>query len=97
MALHEDERGGDDANPPLLPGQEHPVYDSSDILGYLPPDYELVLEVAGNWVGVGKESVAVLVERFENRLGRWADQQRREKRKEAKKNKAATATSATRS
>ncbi|KAG8865225.1 hypothetical protein FRB96_000115 [Tulasnella sp. 330] len=71
--------------PPLLPGQDHTVFHSQDILGYLPQEYELVLEVAGDWVGVGKESVAILVERFERRLGRWVDQQRHVQRQGAKK------------
>ncbi|KAG9016882.1 hypothetical protein FRB93_009412 [Tulasnella sp. JGI-2019a] len=71
----------------LLPAQDHMVFHCQDILGYLPEDYELVLEIAGNWVGTGKESVAILVERFERRLGRLVDQQKHLQRQDAKKKK----------
>jgi len=69
---------------PLLPGQDIKVFNSSDILGCLPPDYEVVLELGGYWAGVGKEAVAMLVERFERRLGRWVDQRKQKQRKDAK-------------
>ncbi|KAG9018840.1 hypothetical protein FRB90_009127 [Tulasnella sp. 427] len=56
---------------PLLPAAQYTVYNSHDILGSLPYDYEVILEVASKWVGVGKEDVAALVDTYERRLLKW--------------------------
>lgn len=89
-SLYEPTDAVEGETPPLLPAQDHTVYNSQDVLGCLPEDYELVLELAGQWAGVGKESVGVMVERFERRLGRWVEQEKHSKRQDEKKSKSKT-------
>jgi len=59
------------APPPLQPGEVHTIYSSEDILGSLPPDYELVLKVAAQWCGFPEQDIATLVEKYEKYLVRW--------------------------
>ncbi|KDQ12748.1 hypothetical protein BOTBODRAFT_112506 [Botryobasidium botryosum FD-172 SS1] len=68
-------------NGALTPATAHPVYTSHDILGTIPASYALVLDVAARWAGVGREDVAVVVERFERRIGAWGRRERRERQK----------------
>ncbi|KAG8948116.1 hypothetical protein FRC04_010028 [Tulasnella sp. 424] len=56
---------------PIPPAALYTMFNSHDILGSLPHPYELVLEVAAKWVGVGKEDVAALVDTYERRLLKW--------------------------
>ncbi|KAG8929496.1 hypothetical protein FRC02_005510 [Tulasnella sp. 418] len=60
-----------------LPGENHVIYNTNDILGAIPYDYETVLEAAGSWTGIGKEDVGGLVERYERRIIRWWEMIRR--------------------
>ncbi|TCD69659.1 hypothetical protein EIP91_006676 [Steccherinum ochraceum] len=55
------------------PGHAYAVYSSSDILGTVPEDYEVVIERAAKWTGVGEELIHTVVETLERRLARWWD------------------------
>ncbi|KAG8899808.1 hypothetical protein FRB99_006439 [Tulasnella sp. 403] len=61
----------DPADVPLQPAEDYTIFVSSDLLGAFPREYELVLEGAADWVGVGTEDVAAVVEILERRLWRW--------------------------
>lgn len=64
----------------LLPGQAYAVYNTQDVLGALPGQYETVIARAAQWSGVNENYVASVVERFERRLIRWWDQLKRRER-----------------
>jgi RNA polymerase I-specific transcription initiation factor RRN7 len=53
---------------PLMPGEKVRSYDTSDITGTLPGDYEAVINAAADIVGVLPVEVGRVVEGFENRL-----------------------------
>ena len=55
----------------LRPGQAYPIYNSQDILGALPDDYEKLLRRATHWTGVDEHYISSVVERYERRLVRW--------------------------
>ncbi|KAI0347266.1 hypothetical protein BDW22DRAFT_1321340 [Trametopsis cervina] len=88
--------GAEDASPPeplpatrlpststdLHPGQAYRIYHSSDILGSLPQDCEVIIQRVAKWTGVNENYVCGVVERLERRLARWADKVRREDRGE---------------
>jgi len=65
---------------PAEPAEDIAIFNSHDILGMLPPEYELILESASQWAGSGKEDVGVLVEAFERRIMRWWDKTKRSER-----------------
>jgi len=56
---------------PLRPGELYPIYNSRDVLGSLPEDYEVVLGRGARWVRVPTEYVSGVVEKFERRVVRW--------------------------
>ena len=53
---------------PLLPGEGIRTYDSTDITGTLPREYEIVLQACSDVIGVPTEHIAKCVEVFERRL-----------------------------
>jgi RNA polymerase I-specific transcription initiation factor RRN7 len=53
---------------PLIPGEKVRSYDSDDVTGTLPPNYEVILNSAARVIGVEPEDVARVVEGFENRI-----------------------------
>ena len=55
----------------LLPGQAYAIYNTLDIFGALPHDYEVVVKRAAHWAGVDENYVCSAVERFERRFLRW--------------------------
>lgn len=55
----------------LRPGQAYLIYNSQDILGALPEDYEKLLRRASDWTGVDEHYISGVVERYERRLVRW--------------------------
>jgi hypothetical protein len=63
----------------ILPGQRHHIFHSSDIMGSLPPQFDIALDTAAKWTGIGREDVAAMVETFERRLHKWANVIEREK------------------
>ena len=70
----------DENSTELRPGQAHRIYNTQDILGTLPEEYELVVQRVARWAGVGDEYVCGVVERYERRLARWWDRVRRSER-----------------
>ncbi|OBZ70088.1 hypothetical protein A0H81_09999 [Grifola frondosa] len=66
----------------LHPGQCYVIYNTLDLLGSLPEEYELVISRAARWAGVDDDYVCGVVERFERRLVRWWDGVRRKERRE---------------
>jgi hypothetical protein len=61
-----------------LPAKSHTIFKSHDITGSLPPEYELVLELASRWTGVGTEDIGSVVESYERRLDGWWKRKKRE-------------------
>lgn len=55
----------------LRPGESHKIYHARDILGSVSKEYELVVERAARWCGVGDEVIYAVVERLERRFLRW--------------------------
>ncbi|EKM59233.1 uncharacterized protein PHACADRAFT_87096 [Phanerochaete carnosa HHB-10118-sp] len=55
----------------LRPGRAYLIYNSQDILGTLPDDYEKLLRRASDWTGVDEHYISGVVERYEHRLVRW--------------------------
>jgi len=70
---------------PATPGRRYSIYASQDILGTLPRSYELVLDIAARWVGVGREDVGTVVERFEKRAGAWWKKEKRNRRDQGRR------------
>jgi RNA polymerase I-specific transcription initiation factor RRN7 len=66
--------------PVLGPGQEYPIYSSRDVLGCLPDRFEKVLSGGSRWLGVENNLVCGVLEKYERRLMRWMDQERRRSR-----------------
>lgn len=64
----------------LRPGQAYRIYNTQDILGSLPEQYELIVGRVAKWAGVDEEYVCGIVEKFEKRLARWWDRVRRSER-----------------
>ena len=67
----EDESENEGQKENLRPGEEYAIYNTSDALGTLPPQYDAVIKRAARWCGVQDDYVAGVVERFERRLLRW--------------------------
>ncbi|CCM01610.1 uncharacterized protein FIBRA_03670 [Fibroporia radiculosa] len=55
----------------LRPGEIYAIYNTLDVLGSIPVQYEVVVRRAAHWAGVPEDYVAGVVERFERRLVRW--------------------------
>ncbi|KAH7914201.1 hypothetical protein BJ138DRAFT_1144338 [Hygrophoropsis aurantiaca] len=77
-------RMSDDEKGVLRPGESYTIYNSRDILGNLPVEYELVIGRAGRWVGVSSDYLCGVVERYEQRLVRWWKGVRRREREEGR-------------
>lgn len=69
----EDEEG-------LRPGEGYRIYHSRDVMGTLPEDYEMVLARGARWTGVEEEYLGGVVEKYERRVIRWFEGQRRRDR-----------------
>ena len=63
----------------LRPGQAFRIYNSQDILGALPADYEKLVQRAASWAGVDEHYILGAVERYEHRLVRWWRDERKAK------------------
>jgi RNA polymerase I-specific transcription initiation factor RRN7 len=57
----------------MLPGQPYTIFNARDVLGTLPEEYELVVSRAARWAGVPDEYLSSVIERFERRVVRWWD------------------------
>jgi len=57
----------------MLPGQPYTIFNAQDVLGTLPEEYELVVSRAARWAGVPDEYLSSVIERFERRVVRWWD------------------------
>lgn len=68
-------------NSALSPGQSYTVYSSTDILGTVHEDYDIVVQRAATWTGVDEEFIHGIVENLERRLWRWWDSAEGGKRK----------------
>lgn len=55
----------------LHTGQSYAVYSSSDILGTVPEDFEVIVLRAACWTGVDEEFIFSVVENLERRFVRW--------------------------
>ena len=56
-------------DPELLPRcKSYTIFCTTDVLGELTEDYQLVVSRAARWCGVENDDVASIVERFERRL-----------------------------
>ena len=75
--INEDERV-------LRPGTSYTIHNTSDLLGSLPHDYEMVIKRAAQWAGVDEDYICGVVERFERRLVSWWNDVRRREREAQK-------------
>lgn len=64
------------------PGELYAVYSAHDVLGKLPDAYATVLGRAAGWCGVADDELGLVVERFERRLARLNERQRRREREQ---------------
>lgn len=64
------------------PGELYAVYSAHDVLGKLPDAYATVLGRAAGWCGVADDELGLVVERFERRLARLHERQRRREREQ---------------
>ncbi|KAH7921820.1 hypothetical protein BV22DRAFT_1106975 [Leucogyrophana mollusca] len=74
-ALPSTRLNGDDQGV-LRPGESYTIYNSRDVLGKLPEDYELVVERSAKWTGVSNDYLCGIVELYERRFARWWSGQR---------------------
>lgn len=61
----------------LLPGELYTLYNPRDAIGYLPENYETVVNRAAMWVAVPEAYLSGVVEKYERRVMRWWDVERR--------------------
>lgn len=61
----------------LVPGQKQLIFSRHDILGTLPPEFQLVADRAAQWVGVETDDLCAVVERMERRALRWWGKERK--------------------
>jgi len=66
----------------LQPGESYTIYHSRDVLGNLPEEQALIIRRSAKWVGVSDDYLCGVVERFDRRLRRWYDKERRREREE---------------
>jgi len=64
----------------LLPGEGYRIYNSRDMLGSVPEDYAVIIRRGARWVGVEDEYLAGVLEKYERRVGRWWEVQKRRSR-----------------
>jgi RNA polymerase I-specific transcription initiation factor RRN7 len=64
----------------LRPGESYTIYHSRDVLGNLPEEQALIITRSAKWVGVSDDYLCGVIERFERRLQRWYDKERRRER-----------------
>lgn len=64
------------------PGELYAVYSAHDVLGKLADAYATVLERAAGWCRVADDELGLVVERFERRLARLHERQRRREREQ---------------
>jgi len=64
----------------LRPGERYRIYNSRDLFGTLPGDYEVVMERGSRWVGVSVDFLGGVVETYERRLVRWWELEKRASR-----------------
>lgn len=57
----------------MLPGQPYTIFNARDVLGTLPEEYELIVSRAALWAGVPEQYLFSVIERFERRVVRWWD------------------------
>lgn len=55
----------------LSPGESYKIYNARDVLGTIPLEFEVVVQRAARWSGVGEDYISHVVEHFERRLRRW--------------------------
>ena len=67
----------EDATPGWRPGQVYSVYNTQDVLGSIPDQYAGVLCRAARLVGVGDDYLSGVIEKYERRLVRWWDGEKR--------------------
>lgn len=67
----------DRLNPTLVgeggqpPGSKYKVYHALDMFGTLPAEYQMMLDQGAKWIGVEEGYLSGIVERYERRLIRW--------------------------
>lgn len=61
----------------LLPGDAITHFKWQDVLGTLPDDFELIVTIGAEWLGVNVEDVVGAVAACENGLAWWADRTKR--------------------
>lgn len=71
---------GEEGDEGLRPGEGYRIYNSRDVMGTLPVDYETVLGRGARWTGVDGEYLGGVVEKYERRVMRWWEGQRRRAR-----------------
>ncbi|KII95103.1 hypothetical protein PLICRDRAFT_202168 [Plicaturopsis crispa FD-325 SS-3] len=71
-----EEIGGD----AILPGEAYIIYNSRDVSGTLPEEYERVLSRGARCVGVSNEYLAGVVQKYEHRVLRWWKGEKRKSR-----------------
>lgn len=64
----------------LRPGESYMIYNSRDVLGTRPKEMESVVHRGATWVGVDEAYVCGVVEKFERRLLRWWQREKRRSR-----------------
>lgn len=67
-----------------LPASQYKIYSSHDITGTFPSSYELVLDIAARWVGIGREDLNAVAETFEKRAVSWWKSEKRRRQDKAR-------------
>jgi len=67
----------DDAEKAVLPGESYTIFDARDVLGTQPEEYEIVVRRASGWAGVEEEYMCRVVEKYERRVVRWWEREKR--------------------
>lgn len=65
------------------PGQAYKIFQTQDLLGALPEDFDAIVKCAAKWAGVEEDYVCGVVERYEHRLARWWSGVRRREKADA--------------
>lgn len=61
----------------ILSGESYTIFNARDVFGTLPEEYELVISRAARWAGVPGEYLSGVIEKFERRVVRWWDGEKR--------------------
>lgn len=75
--LFANEASNEDATPVPRPGQVYTIYNSQDVLGSIPDQYEVILSRAARHIGVGDDYLSGVTEKYERRLVRWWESEKR--------------------